>query len=188
MVHLAVNDYAHDFLFETPWDSHKQFFAATEGKRVLLLFLRYYGCTTCQLEIHNLILDYPHFKATGAEVYVVLQSSAATISGQVGREDIPFKIILDPQQNLYHTYGIGSRDPDSVKSEQHQLKVKKAKELGFIHGAYEGNELQLPATFIIGPEHYIEYTYYGQEGSDVPAHDLLMTKIKYLRTHRKGFV
>ncbi|XBS68910.1 peroxiredoxin-like family protein [Acerihabitans sp. KWT182] len=182
MAHLSVNEQAHDFLFETPWQASQNFFAATEGKRVILLFLRYYGCTTCQLEIHQLIHDYPRFKAAGVELYIVLQSSAETIISQVGRGDIPFEIILDPRQKLYRTYNIGSRDPDAARSEQHQAKVKKARDLGFIHGAYEGNELQLPATFIIGPDHRIEYAYYGQEGSDIPAHDVLLEKLAQLRT------
>ena len=182
MAHLTIDDQAHNFVFGTPWDIERNFFTDTKGKRVVLFFLRYYGCTTCQLEIHHLILDYPQFKAAGADVYVVLQSSVETIAGQVRRENIPFEIILDPQQNLYCTYGIGSRDPDSVRTEQHQLKVKQAKELGFVHGTYEGNELQLPATFIIGPDHRIEYAYYGNEGSDIPAHDFLVKKIKNFRT------
>ena len=42
-------------------------------------------------------------------------------------------------------------------------KVQDAKALGFTHGKYEGNDLQLPAKFIIGPDHTIEYAYFGTE-------------------------
>ncbi len=175
---LRVGEKAHDFLFVTPWDSEKNFFAVTAGKRSLLFFLRYYGCTTCQLEIHNLILDYPAFRDAGVDVYVVLQSTAKTITGQLGKDTLPFVLILDPEARLYQVYDIGSRDENSVRSETHSAKVRQAKALGFVHGEYEGNELQLPATFILGPEHTVEFAYYGHEGSDIPAHDVLIDKIK----------
>ncbi|WP_413729992.1 peroxiredoxin-like family protein [Sodalis sp. RH22] len=177
MTQIGIGEKAHNFVFASPWDGKKDFFTETKNQRSLLLFLRYFGCTTCQLEIHNLILDYPKFKQAGVEVYVVLQSSAATITSELKQEDIPFVLVLDPEQTLYKAYGIGSRDPDNGRTLEHQARVQTAKTLGFTHGKYEGNELQLPATFIIGPEHIVEYAYYGKESSDIPEHNVLIKKI-----------
>ncbi|HEY0207743.1 peroxiredoxin-like family protein [Acerihabitans sp.] len=177
MAQISIGEKAHNFQYASPWEGKKDFFTQTVNHRSLLLFLRYLGCTTCQLEIHNLIQDDQKFKQAGVDVYVVLQSSAATITGEVKQGDIPFELVLDPDQVLYQTYGIGSRDPDKARTPEHQAKVQAAKALGLTHGKYEGNELQLPATFIIGPDHIVEYAYYGKEGSDVPAHDVLLKKI-----------
>ncbi len=186
MAVLHVGDKIEDFLFSTPWEEGKRFLADTAGERVALFFLRYYGCTTCQLEIHNLIQDYPKFNAAGVKVYVVLQSRKSVIAEQLKREDIPFELILDPDQKLYQTYGIGSRDVNHISSERHKAKVQQAKTQGFTHGEYEGNELQLPATFIIGPGHIVEFAYYGQEGSDVPDHHLLIENATRLATAPRG--
>ncbi|MDR2625925.1 MAG: AhpC/TSA family protein [Zoogloeaceae bacterium] len=171
---VSKGDIGIDFTFDTPWDSGKSFFEETQGKKSIVFFLRYFGCTSCQLEIHALIENHAKFDEVGAAVYVVLQSEAATIQNELSREDVPFTIIVDPRQKLYATYAIGSRDPNQDRTLEHKAKIAKAQSLGFSHGKYEGNEYQLPAVFIFGPDHRVLYAHYGQESSDVPDHEILL--------------
>lgn len=180
MSQLQIGEQIPHFIFNTPWKNNTDFFSATEGRRVVVFFLRYYGCTTCQFQIHNLIKDYPLFVQAGVEVFVVLQSQPETIRDHIKQEELPFVLILDPTQTLYQLYDIGSRDPNQDRTPEHQAKVKKIRELGFTHGTYEGNELQLPATFIISPQHRVEYAHYGNESSDIPTNDVLLQTINKL--------
>jgi peroxiredoxin len=174
MALIKKEDIGIDFTFDTPWEKDNSFFKETHGKKSIVFFLRYYGCTSCQLEIHTLIKEYPRFEAAGATVYVVLQSEAETIKSEFNRNDLPFTIIVDPRQKLYALYSIGSRNPNQERTPEHQEKVAKAKALGFSHGKYEGNEYQLPAVFIFGQNHAVRYAYYGQESSDVPEYEKLL--------------
>lgn len=51
---LAIGMKTPDFNFMTPWKNENNFYDCMEGKKNFLIFLRYIGCTTCQLEINNL--------------------------------------------------------------------------------------------------------------------------------------
>ena len=39
---------------------------------------------------------------------------------------------------------------------------------GYKHGACEGNELQLPAAFVVDKERCISYAHYGKSAGDTP--------------------
>ena len=77
---LKIGDVLPDFTFDTPFEKGKSLYAAAEGKPVFLLFLRYYGCTVCQLDIRELKNDYARFTQKGAKVLVVLQSKPELIA------------------------------------------------------------------------------------------------------------
>ena len=174
MPKFSKGDKGINFAFSTPWEQGKDFFAETAGRQTMLFFLRYYGCTACQLEMHLLKENFARFKAAGVDVYVVLQSEAETIRNEADREEVPFTIIADPRQELYALHVIGSRDPSVERTPEHRTKMEKAKALGLTHGTYEGNEYQLPAVFLYGPDHRIRYAYYGKESSDIPDYESLL--------------
>lgn len=163
-----VGDKIPDFNFATPWKSKCNFYEETAGKKKVVFFLRYYGCSTCQLEIHNLIQAYPQFEAKGAKVYVVLQSEPEILRSQTEEKEIPFDIICDPEQSLYKMMNIGSYDPQQPHSEKLTRKIREARALGINHGKFEGNEQQLPATFIVDGQHKIILAHYGTESVDIP--------------------
>jgi len=175
---LIVGMEAPDFNFNTPWRKDLNFYQFITGKSNFLFFLRYYGCTICQLEIHHLIKDYPKFAEKEAQVLVVLQSDPNLIKEEVKEKEIPFTIICNPSQSLYELYQV---KPALGKPEQPSpgllKKREEVRELGITHGAYEGNELQLPATFFINQEKMIEFAYYGSDNADIPAHDRLLALI-----------
>ena len=47
-------------------------------------------------------------------------------------------------------------------------KIAKATAAGFKHGAYEGDELQLPAAFVLTPERELTYVRYAKSVGDMP--------------------
>ena len=52
-------------------------------------------------------------------------------------------------------------------------KMKQAKSAGLEHGKYEGDELQLPAVFVLDRERTVTHAHYGKKVSDVPDADTL---------------
>lgn len=140
-----------------------------KADKTVIHFLRYYGCTICQLDIKdyskkiNLITD------KNAQLYVVLQSNPETIKGSAGECDLPFDVICDPDQAIYKLYDIGSfTDSSQVANEKLMQKVARCKEEGLIHGEYEGNEQQLPALFIIDKDMNVDYALYSQDLTSIP--------------------
>ncbi len=160
-----------DFTFNTPFEKNKtlyQLISKVEEKTVIL-FLRYYGCTLCQMDIHNFIKEYNKIKATGSQLVIVLQSSPESINTTATSSDFPFEIICDSDAILYTKYDINSATSKmSMVDGKTIVKVLKATFGGFKHGAYEGDEQQLPATFIVNKNAKVLYSQYGTSAGDIP--------------------
>ena len=98
MPKLTVGTQMPDFTFDTPFESGRTL-AETAGKtagKTALVFLRYYGCTLCQYDIHQFTAQYDKIAATGGQMLVVLQSDPAKLAGQMKPGDLPFDIVCDP--------------------------------------------------------------------------------------------
>ena len=159
-----------DFTFDTPFAAGLSLSEAVQKTpKTALLFLRYYGCTLCQYEMHLLAENYDQITAAGGQVLVVLQSDPAGIAEQIGPDSLPFTIICDPQAVLYEKFGIQpAASMAKMADAGTMLKIAKATAAGYKHGAYEGNELQLPAAFVVDKERRISYAHYGKSAGDTP--------------------
>ena len=174
---LEVGMQMPDFAYETPW-AKKTLSESTDGRKSVVLFLRYLGCSTCQLNLRKLIRDYPKFRELGAEVLVVLQSEPETIREQAQEGFFPYDIICDPSQELYHRFEIGSNPHPEIKSEKLVARIAEARAEGITHGKFEGNEAQSPATFVLDENRMITYAWYGVESIDVPENEELLALLK----------
>ena len=172
---LKSGDILPDFTFDTPFEKGKSLYAVAGGKPVFLLFLRYYGCRVCQLDIRELKKDYARFTQKGAKVLVVLQSKPELLAGKEEPNDLPFDIVCDPAQKLYRELEIApAKSEADMASPELAEKINKAKEMGLVHGEYEGNELQLPALFLLDGEGKVLYSHYAKNLTDMPTHDEML--------------
>ena len=82
---------------------------------------------------------------------------------------------LEKIYNTLEVYPAESRE-QLVGEDMDKLKAKgaAAREAGFAHGDYEGNELQLPALFITDKEGTVKYAHYGKNIVDMPTVDELI--------------
>lgn len=179
MPKLTVGATLPDFTFDTPFAQGRtmaQTAAAVQGKTALV-FLRYYGCTLCQYDIHQFLVEHAKIAATGGQMLVVLQSDPAKIAGQQGPEALPFDIICDPEQKLYKEFDIR---PAKSKLGMVNLKTigKLSKAKAFTPGEYEGDELQLPAVFVVTPDMKLTHVHYGTAAGDVPTPEELAELLK----------
>lgn len=171
MAKLAVGQLLPDFSFDTPFETGRT--VSETARRVsgktALVFLRYYGCTLCQYDIHQFAKGYDELKAAGGQMLVVLQSDPKKLSEQLKPGDLPFDILCDPEQTLYKRFGIA---PAPSKSKMADLKtvgkIAKATAAGFKHGDFEGDELQLPAVFVVDSDLKLTHVHYGASVGDVP--------------------
>ena len=139
------------------------------GKPTMFLFLRYYGCRICQLDLRDLDRGYEQIRRAGGQAVVILQSKREVMEKAAAEKPFPYTVVCDPDQKLYQMFEIlpaadkmvlgGGNSPD---------KVKRAAELGLVHGEYEGNELQLPAAVLVDGELNVHYAHYGENAADIP--------------------
>lgn len=159
-----------DFTFDTPYETGRSLAAtAAAAPKTALVFLRYYGCTLCQYDIQQLARRYDELSAAGGQLLVVLQSDPQLLAGQLPKGSLPFEIICDPQQALYRQFEIlPAPSMEKLADAKAMAKIAKAKLAGFKHGAYEGEELQLPAAFVLDGNCTLLYAHYGRTVADLP--------------------
>lgn len=170
MGRLRPGDYMRDFSFRTPFGVTMTLREYGAGGRLLVVFLRYYGCTLCQYDLAGYAAGYGKITAAGGRLLVVLQSDPEMLAGELGTEDaFPFAIACDPGQELYREFGIlPAAGKAKMVGPGTLIKMTKAKACGLKHGRYEGEELQLPAAFIVEPDGVVSYAHYGKTVDDVP--------------------
>ena len=135
--------------------------SSLKGKeRVLLVFSRYFGCRLCQLDFHDLIEKAAEIQKHAKIIYVN-QSTENTAKDYIKGKAVPFPVIVDQKEPypLYKAYNVGNWEPE--EHEKVNAKRPRIMAAGFQHGAYEGNEQQMPASFIISKDGAIEYAHYG---------------------------
>lgn len=167
---LAAGDVMPDFTFDTPFEQGRTLLETLKAApKTAVLFLRYYGCTLCQMDIHHLAENYGKITGAGGQLLLVLQSEPEVVSGQIEKDTLPFGIICDPDQKLYKKFGIqAAEDMRAMADGKAFAKMAEAAVKGYQHGKYEGNELQLPAAFVVDGNGKVAYAHYGKTVSDFP--------------------
>jgi peroxiredoxin len=182
MPRLSVGDRFPDFQIRTAYGVDLQTAEALKkAKKTVFWTLRYIGCTTCRYDIHIIKERYQEFQELGVQIFVVLQSQPETVQADLAGNEVPYEIVADPEQTFYQRFSIEPapsmeaclpKEPDDV--EKWQAKLAKIHASGFRHGKYEGNEQQLPALFIIGPDAVVQYAHYAKSIIDMPTVDELL--------------
>lgn len=171
-----------DFTYLSPYkDEEQTLYSYMEGQKTYVVFLRYFGCTVCRLDLHIYAQRMNEFAAKGAKLMVVLQSDPAVVKEEAPQGTFPFEIACNPSQSLYKEFEIvpaksklalaGSGIFQLVK------KMKAAKKFGFEHGAFEGDEQQLPAVVLVDENGVIKYSHYAKNLADMPSVDEMLAKI-----------
>jgi peroxiredoxin len=187
MAKITAGDHIPDFHFSTPFRSDVILSEAVAENMTALIFLRYYGCPLCQFDMTSYAESYDRVLAAGGKLFIVLQSDPQQLSQELGSETaFPFEIICDPQQELYHQFAI---NPAASKAKmigpKTLVKIARVQAGGYKHGRSEGEELQLPAVFVMTPDLLVTYAHYGKTVDDVPGTDELPGLLKYTDKEKK---
>ena len=171
---MTAPNFTYDTISKHSLDFHK----TTDGKRSVIFFLRYPGCPICQMKIGDLLRDHKEFRAAGLQVYVVLQSTPASIKEGLAKLKVPFTIVCDPEEKVFALYGVAPGNLFGYLTPSVIMKAMKASRAGFKHGKKEGKEMQLPAVFILNEDGKIDYAYYGKNIGDVPDNRVILNAVR----------
>jgi peroxiredoxin Q/BCP len=118
------------------------------GRKVLLVFGRYFGCPVCQHDFDQLI---GLRRETGIDVIYMVQSRPESAAEYISGLGVDFPVVAVPLEGgryrVYDAYGVGSLGPASVI--QILMQARDARKEGKVHGPYEGRETQSPADFVV---------------------------------------
>ncbi|WP_276372186.1 peroxiredoxin-like family protein [Chryseolinea sp. H1M3-3] len=172
---LNVNQFAPSFstkdVFGNQTDLQK-----LRNHKIYLTFERNVGCPVCNLRTHELLKHANFFKSRGITVLMVYESGEEMMKAYLGENNYPFHFIADPQNKLYHLYGV----------ERSVLKVINGLFNGLLSKVLAGNKLfakpmrqdghldRIPAEFVIDPYGKILVAHYGKFVGDHLPLDVLM--------------
>jgi peroxiredoxin len=181
MARLKTGDKMPDLSFVTSKGERESVYSVLD-KDTFFMVLRYIGCRTCRYDVHQLKLRYDEFVKKGVQVYVVMQSTSENVTDNTEEEKLPFEIICDPELVFYKVLDIvPAKDSNELVppevSEAVKEKVKKATEIGIVHGKYEGIEEQLPAMFLVAKDGKVKVAHYAKNIMDMPDIDKMLAMI-----------
>lgn len=169
-----------NFTVNTSREDNVDLYSRIDRKTVFWV-IRYIGCTVCRYDVHVLAENYERIREKGCQLFVVMQSDTDHVRRELKDANIPFEIICDNEFRIYNELEINpAASPEELRGENVEaLKEKggKARALGFSHGDYEGNELQLPALFIVDEKCNVLKAHYGTNILDMPSVDELVEMI-----------
>lgn len=175
---MQVGDRLPDLPITTAFGTADTLYGLLGGKNTLLWMVRYIGCPPCHLDTHRLAERYDRIAAAGANVAVVMQSDPAVLREAVAGETIPFDIVCDPEMALYKALDVQpaktmeeAAGKDLGGLDKLMAKGKACEELGYTHGKYEGDEMQLPAVFVADGDGFLKYVHYARYIADLPDYD-----------------
>lgn len=170
---------AFDFSYHSVDGDKKQLSAKVqEADKTVLYFSRYMGCPFCQVDMVELCEEYPRLREKNVQLLLVLQSAPETVRNQTLIKDFPFEVVCDPEGTLYRLYGV--KTASSMLKMINPLDRKLWKKIRSLlkhklkHGAYEGNEQQLPALFLLNHNMDLFYSHYAKSISDMPDIDNIL--------------
>lgn len=148
------------------------------GRRVVLVFLRHLGCPLCLKRIDELKTDFEKFKELGAQLVVFVQSTWERTKKYAEKKAIPFLLVADREKTVYSIYGVEKGGIGAFLTPSVFKKSLSATLKGYMHGAFEGDELQKPAEFVLDENGMVIWAHYGKDISDSADNDQLMIALR----------
>ena len=145
MAILAPGAQIPDFVYQTPYEKDLHIAdTAKKAAKTALVFLRYYGCPMCQLDMHDYMENYDDIVAGGGQFLVVLQSDPDKLKATLGDNILPYPVICDPDQTLYKEFEIPvASSMEEMMGPKGPDKFARVMAGGYQHGESEGEEKSL---------------------------------------------
>lgn len=165
---LQVGDTAIDFILPNAAGEKVRLFDALKKGPVILMWYRGGWCPYCNLTLHHMQEALPEFKKYGANLMAVSPELPDSSISTKEKHDLKFEVLSDVGNEVARTYKVVFKLTEDVA---------KKYEGGFGLSKYNGDnsaELPLAATFIIGQDGVIKYTFLDADYRNrAEPHDLI---------------
>ena len=120
------------------------------GRKVVLVFGRYFGCPVCQDDFDQLV---QMSKKTQVPIVYFTQSLEGSARSYIKDYELMFPIIPVPKSDgykVYKDYNVGMMGFNTMLGILR--RAGEARKKGKVHGDYEGRETQSPSDFVVNEE------------------------------------
>ena len=144
--------------------------------KTAIFFLRHLGCPLCKEKVAELKAAYSRFEAKGVKLIVVAQSTAKRTAEVASKEGLAYLLVADREKNLYDKFEVKKGGLKEFTAPAAFMATIRATFKGHMHGKFEGDEFQVPASFLLSAEGEVIYAHYGKDISDFGSVDELLAK------------
>ncbi len=137
-----------------------------KGRKIYLTFLRTTSCPFCNLRVHQLIQKQEEWNKKGIVTVAVFASTADEISQYAGKQQPQFTIIADPDERLYHQFGIKHSFVAMIKSMVRLGAIVETMKKGFFNVNSFTDKRILTGDFLINENQEVVLSYYGKDFGD----------------------
>ena len=137
-----------------------------KGHKVYLTFLRTASCPFCNLRVHQLIQKQEAWTKKGIVTVAVFASAADEILQYAGKQEPKFTIIADPEERLYHQFGIKHSFLAMIKSMARIGAIVETMKKGFFNVNSFTDKRILTGDFLINENQEVVLSYYGKDFGD----------------------
>ena len=144
--------------------------------RLALFFLRHLGCPLCKEKVDELKARAADFESRSIKLAAVVQSTEKRSAEYAEKQGIGFSLVPDREKVLYTRFDVRKGGIKEFTAPKVLVSSIRATLKGHMHGKFEGDELQVPASFLLSAEGGIIYSHYGKDISDFGSVDELLAK------------
>ena len=151
---------------------------------LLLIFLRYFGCSCLAERWEKLKNEVQVFNEAGAQVVAVAQGEPERNSEVARRRGYPFEVLSDPSRGVYDEYGLLEGTPAQILHDfawtpgDNQTGSKMMNSRRGSERAVVDNPWQLPGEFVISGKGVLFLTHRYQYCEDFPPKTVILGAIQ----------
>lgn len=136
------------------------------GKKVILSFFRDAACPFCNFRVYELTHQYKRWQRENLEVITFFSSPAEEVKAHVARYPRPFRMVSDPNLEIYHQYGVEHSAMALLKAMLFRIpRIYKGIRTGGRPRPNPHVKL-VPADFLLNEAGQVVETWYGRNTSD----------------------
>ncbi len=163
---LKAGDKIDSFSFNDQNGKEINWPADCQDGKLALFFLRHLGCPLCKEKIDELIESFSLFESKKIRLVVVVQATEKRAETYSRSRHLPFVLVPDKEKKLYDRFEVRRGGLKEFTAPSVLKASLRATFKGHMHGMFEGDEFQVPASFLLSPEGEVVFAYYGKDISD----------------------
>jgi len=182
-VRPRVGDAAPDVVLFLPGSGDVSLSRYWERHPTVLVFLRYFGCPFCQMQVVALREDQERFSEVGAGIVLVGQGDVSREAAFREARQVPFPILLDGARLAYRAYGLGRATTMQIFGPRVALPFVRAN----LHvetmqrGLKGGSFRQLPGTFVVDTNGLVRLAHRNRTVADNPSNAVVLEALRAVR-------
>lgn len=134
--------------------------------RLAIFFLRHLGCPLCKQKVDELKQAEADFEAKSIKLAAVVQSTPKRAAEYAGKQGLGYSLVPDREKVLYNKFDVKKGGLKEFTAPAAFIATVRATLKGHMHGKFEGDELQVPASFLLSGDGKVIYAHYGKDVSD----------------------